>query len=293
MERKPRTIDWRCGARLALAGAALAGAALAAGCGGGDEDGGAGDAADAGPDGREADTPQAVRETTLQPTDADGSGNPDQLLGGAAEHDAGIIEGGEAAGGAGSADAFRTYRIPAGTRIGVTVDEAISTDVYRPGDAVVATVAQAVVDPAGTELIPAGAKLLGRITMVRGSQGVGEDPVIEMYFETLSALNAEWPVEGAVVRAPVALDPEADARRRLSRSRSGRDAEVPGEIAAGGEVEVELRAPVRVSPMVVPVDSLSRRDSVPGRDGVPGGPGMATAPFPRATGTAGAATVPA
>ena len=272
MEKRWRTVGWRGGACVGLMVAALA-----AGCSGGDEEG----AVNAGPDAGETDTLQTAAETNPSPTDTDDSGSPDQIPGASAELDAGLIQGGEAVEGATAADAFRTYLIPAGTRIRVAMDESVSTDAYRPGDAVVATVAATVADGAGSELIPRGAKLLGRVLAATGSQGVDEPPVIEIYFETLSALNAEWPVEGAVVSAPVTLNARAEMARRLSAGRARGPDEVPGEIRAGAIVEVELRAPVRVSTMVVAPDSLLP-DTVPVRDTLPGGGGLA-----------GAATAPA
>lgn len=249
--------------RWGLVCVALVGSALAASCSGGEEEG----STNAGQGGEETDSLQAGRQTAPPPTDTDAPGAPGELLG-VADPGAAGLQPGVMGDSAVLADALRAYLIPSGTRIRVTVDDEVSTEFYLPGDAVVATVSETVLNPAGGELIPAGAKLLGRILTARGSQGVGEDAVIEMYFETLSALNGEWPVEGAVVSAPVTLNQQAETRRRFSRDRAGGDDEVPGEIAAGVVVEVELRAPVRVIPMVVPADSL--RDSLPRPDTVTG-----------------------
>lgn len=166
-----------------------------------------------------------------------------------------------------------TRRVPAGTRIRVTVDDEISTDLYRSGDAVVATVVDEVTDPSGEVLIPRGVKLLGRILTSMGSPGVDEPPVLEIVFETLSALNGEWPVEGAVINVPVVEDSRAGIARRFQRSR-GRNREVPGVIAEGAVVVVELRAGVRVSAMAgpegFPWDTLPGWDTLPRVDTLPG-----------------------
>ena len=165
-----------------------------------------------------------------------------------------------------------TRRVPAGTRIRVTVDHELSTDLYRPGDAVVATVADSVTDPSGEVLIPRGVKLLGRILASEGSPAVDEPPVLEMAFETLSALNGEWPVEGAVINVPVVVDSRAGIARRLQRNRLS-DREVPGVIGEGAVVVVEFRAGFRVGavvgPEAFPEDSLPVRDTLPGA-GLPG-----------------------
>ena len=241
--------------------------ALLAGCGSGDEQ----DAAGATPDAEELESLPADPEATPPPTDEEDPGIPAGLVDTDAAVGTRATAGGlvGAAGPGDAADALEaslTRRIPAGTRISVTVDEEISTDLHRPGDAVIATVFEDVTDAAGTVLIPRGVKLLGRIEAVAGSEGVGEAPVLEMTFETLSAVNREWPVEGAVISAPVVLDPGSEIARRFSRGRSGSSAVVPGKIVAGAVVVIELRAPLRVGPMVAEADLFMPGDSVPGAD---------------------------
>ena len=240
-----------------------------------------------------------TREPPATPPDTErdgpGAADPRGGPGNPAGDAAGFQEGGVVLGGAqgtgatstGAPEEVPTRRVPAGTRIRVTVDDEISTDLYRSGDAVVATVADEVTDPSGEVLIPRGVKLLGRILTSMGSPGVDEPPVLEIAFETLSALNGEWPVEGAVINVPVVEDSRAGIARRFQRNR-GRNREVPGVIAEGAVVVVELRAGVRVGPMMGPEgfpwdtlpgwDTLPRPDTVPGRGtatgGGAGGPGF-------------------
>lgn len=176
-------------------------------------------------------------------------------------------------------------RIPAGTEVTVTSDFDISTDEYDVGDAVIATVVQEVVGQDGTVLIPPGVKLLGRVEAATGSGGVGELPVLELSFETLSAWSFERPIETLVTHTPVTIDPEADRARRQAR---GRDAMrvLPGRITAGSIIMLQLREAVFV-PRDAPMwllgdslgvegvrDSLMRVDTVPQVDTVPG-PGHA------------------
>ena len=151
-------------------------------------------------------------------------------------------------------------RIPGGTEITVTSDYDISTDVYDVGDPVIATVVQEVMDRDGTVLIPRGVKLLGRVEAATGSGGVGEPPVLEVSFETLSAWRFERPIETLVTHTPVTLDPEADRERRQA---TGRDAlrVLPGRITAGSIIMLQLREPVfvgdrRNTAMWLPGDSL-------------------------------------
>lgn len=170
-------------------------------------------------------------------------------------------------------------RIPGGTEVTVTSDFDISTDEYDVGDAVIATVVEEVVARDGTVLIPQGVKLLGRVEAATGSGGVGELPVLELSFETLSAWSFERPIETLVTHTPVTIDPEADRARRQA---GGRDAMrvLPGRITAGSIIMLQLREAVFV-PRDAPMwllwdslgvegvrDSLLRLDTVPGVDTV-------------------------
>ena len=164
-------------------------------------------------------------------------------------------------------------RVPAGTRVRLTTETDISTDVYEVGDPVIATLVQDVMDGTGEILIPQGTYFLGRVEASAGSGGSGEPPILEVAFETLSAWNYERPIESVVVDVAVTLDPEADQARRSAR---GRDAMmvVPGKIMAGSIIVVQLREPVFVpplDPLAFPLDSIGTQglpDTVPEVDTV-------------------------
>ncbi len=164
----------------------------------------------------------------------------------------------------------RLVRIPAGTRINVVADEDISTAEYRVGDPVVTTVIHDVRGPGGGRLLPQGVRLLGRVKASAGSGGPGERPVLEIAFETLSAYSYERPVEGAVVNAPVVVDPAAARARRSASGRVAAVTEVPGLIMAGTIIGVELRTPVHVPPFAAPAGPVRHGDgdSVPPGDSV-------------------------
>ena len=153
--------------------------------------------------------------------------------------------------------------IPAGTRISVLSDEDISTADYMVDDPVVATVWEDVMGVDGTVLIPAGTRMLGRVLASVGSGGAGEDPVLEIAFETLSSWTWERPVEGTVAEALVVLDPAGDFERRRAEGRRAAVTMVPGKIMAGSLIVVELRAPVLVPPALVLPDSVMQGDTLP------------------------------
>lgn len=143
---------------------------------------------------------------------------------------------------------LQPIRIPAGTRINASPGRDISTAEYRVDDPVIVAVTHDVLGPNGELLIPEGVRLLGRVRASMGSGGPGENPVLEIDFETLSADRYERPVEGVVVNRPVILDPVAARRRRSASGRLAARTMVPGLIMAGTIIVVELRAPVDVPP---------------------------------------------
>lgn len=153
--------------------------------------------------------------------------------------------------------------IPAGTRISVLSDEDISTADYMVDDPVVATVWEDVMGVDGAVLVPAGTRMLGRVLASVGSGGAGEDPVLEIAFETLSSWTWERPVEGTVAEALVVLDPAGDFERRRAEGRRAAVTMVPGKIMAGSLIVVELRAPVLVPPASVLPDSVMQGDTLP------------------------------
>lgn len=196
-----------------------------------------------------ADTGGAAAEPAMEA--APGPADADSLAGGAPEAPDSI------------AMAVPDVLIPAGTRISVLSDEDISTADHSVDDPVVATVWEDVMGVDGMVLIPAGTRMLGRVLASVGSGGAGEDPVLEIAFETLSSWTWERPVEGTVAEALVVLDPAGDFERRRAEGRRAAVTMVPGKIMAGSLIVVELRAPVLVPPALVLPDSVIRGDTVP------------------------------
>ena len=134
-------------------------------------------------------------------------------------------------------------RVPSGTIVAVAAAADVSTSSHAVGDPVVARVARDVVDPTGAVLLSAEVLLLGRVAASSSSASPDERPVLEIYFETLSAPGYEIPIEGEVVSHTLMLDPVLDRARRSAPAGSESVAEVPGFIPAGSPIVVEMRAP--------------------------------------------------
>lgn len=115
--------------------------------------------------------------------------------------------------------------LDAGTRLAVSSDLEISTEEMLPGDPVIATVSDDVYGADGSVVVPAGAKLLGRVTRSEESTGSEVDPVLEIAFETLSTEWWERPVQAAVVEV------EMESSRKDSDARTA--AKIGGAAAVG------------------------------------------------------------
>ena len=225
-----------------------------AGKGGGEEEGVSAPAGTVG-DGVELDVvppPSDTEEPGIEPPPeaAPGSADTDSLAGDVPEPSDSV------------ATAPPDVLIPAGTRISVISDEDISTADHSVDDPVVATVWEDVTGVDGRVLIPSGTRMLGRVLASVGSGGAGEDPVLEIAFETLSSWTWERPVEGTVAEALVVLDPAGDFERRRAGGRRAAVTMVPAKIMAGSLIIVELRAPVLVPQTFVLPDSVMPGDTV-------------------------------
>jgi len=94
-----------------------------------------------------------------------------------------------------------TLSVPAGTTFAIRLDETVSTDRNVPGDPFTATLADPIVGPDGTVLIPSGATVRGRVTAVDKSDRVGDMAVIKLAFESISFGGRSYPLQATVVEA--------------------------------------------------------------------------------------------
>jgi hypothetical protein len=108
-----------------------------------------------------------------------------------------------------------------GTTMALTLDQQLSTETNQANDVFFATLAQPVRGDAGEIVIPAGAKVRGRVTQVQKSGRVGETAVLNLAFEAVTFGGESYPLEASVVKA----NPE-----RVGRASTGENA---GKVAAG------------------------------------------------------------
>ena len=118
-----------------------------------------------------------------------------------------------------------TLTVPTGTQFAIRLEDELSTETNQPGDPFTAVLDDPIVSADGTVLIPAGAKVRGRVTAAEKSDRVGETAVIKVAFEAISFGGRSYPLQASVV--------EAKPERRTRTSTAQSAAKVAGAAAAG------------------------------------------------------------
>jgi hypothetical protein len=122
---------------------------------------------------------------------------------------------------------FVSSTVPMGTSLSLTLNETLSTEANRVGDAFTAVLQHAVTDANGNVIVPAGATIRGRLTQVEKSGHVGATGIIKLAFESVSFGGRSYPIDATVVRAnPV----------RQNRTTTGEQAAKVAAGAAAGAV---------------------------------------------------------
>ena len=114
-----------------------------------------------------------------------------------------------------------TQTVPTGTTFAISMNDQVSTQTSKAGDAFTATLRDPIVDAAGNVIVPAGATVRGRVTAVAPSGRVGQTAAIKLAFEAISFGGQSYPLQASVERADV------QQQGRTSRT------ETAGKIAAG------------------------------------------------------------
>jgi len=103
--------------------------------------------------------------------------------------------------------------LPTGVDLYVRLDQPVGTRESRVGDPFSATVRHAVYAQNGARVVPAGAKVYGRVTGLDDSDYPGEDARIRLDFNRLAFGGRSYPLEAVVTQTEVTTSQE---RRGLS-----------------------------------------------------------------------------
>ncbi|MDB4948538.1 MAG: hypothetical protein JWM27_1187, partial [Gemmatimonadetes bacterium] len=125
---------------------------------------------------------------------------------------------------------YVTRTAPAGTTFAVRINDELSTARMQAGDVFSATLAEAITDPDGNTVIPAGATVYGRVTSSTPSRRGGESAQLGVTFTSIEYGGERYSIGGSSVV-------EAPAVRRVGRQST---AETAGKVAGGAAVGAVL-----------------------------------------------------
>jgi hypothetical protein len=127
--------------------------------------------------------------------------------------------------------------LPGGTTIETRLDQELGTKTSKVGDSFSATVMNAVVAQNGATVVPAGAKIHGKVTGVDNSDRVGEAAAIKIDFEQLSMNGLNYPFHAKVTATN--LETRGESREEtLKKAGVGAAAgAVLGAVLSGGDLE--------------------------------------------------------
>jgi hypothetical protein len=127
--------------------------------------------------------------------------------------------------------------LPAGTTLTTQLDQTLSTKQNKVGDTFTATVSNAVVASNGATVIPAGAKVHGKVTGLDDSDRIGEPAAIRLQFERISFGGDSYPLNARVTSTNVQTSGQDSRDETLRKAGVGAAAgAVLGAIVGEGDI---------------------------------------------------------
>jgi hypothetical protein len=128
--------------------------------------------------------------------------------------------------------------LPSGTNLSVTLDQEIGTKSSKVGDTFTATVRDRVVATNGQTVVPAGAKVYGKVTGLDNSDRVGEAAAIKIDFERIEANGRSNPFYAKVTATNLETRGADTRDETLKKAGVGAAAgAVLGAILSGGDLD--------------------------------------------------------
>jgi hypothetical protein len=128
--------------------------------------------------------------------------------------------------------------LPTGVVLNVRLDEEIGTEVSKVGDEFTATVTNPVVAQNGETVVPAGAKVHGKVTGLDNSDRVGDAAVIKIDFDELTMNGEDHPFNAKVTATNLQTRGGDTTEETLKKAGVGAAAgAVFGAILSGGDLD--------------------------------------------------------
>ena len=91
--------------------------------------------------------------------------------------------------------------IPAGSQLTTTLDQTLGTSTSKVGDEFTATVARSLYASDGSVVVPAGAKIEGRVTARDDSDHPGDPALLRLAFDRIRFNGQSYPYSAAIVQS--------------------------------------------------------------------------------------------
>jgi hypothetical protein len=125
-----------------------------------------------------------------------------------------VESGGEIAASSSVVTPSNNRTLPAGATLSTTLDQTLGTKVSKAGDVFTATVSNTLYASDGSVVVPAGAKIEGRVTATDDSDNAAEPALIRLAFDRLRFSGQSYPFAATVVQSsPVQSSSQSSADR--------------------------------------------------------------------------------
>lgn len=143
----------------------------------------------------------------------------------------------ESAGEVAPAAAVSANSLPTGSVVTVTLDQPVGTKMSKVGDTFSATVVDAIVATNGQTVVPAGAKVYGKVTGLQDSDNVGQKAAIRLDFERINVNGVDRPFEANITATNLQMQKEETRDETLKKAGIGAAAgAVLGAVIGGGDI---------------------------------------------------------
>lgn len=127
--------------------------------------------------------------------------------------------------------------LPTGSVVNVTLDQQVGTKTSKVGDTFSATVVDPIVASNGQTVVPAGAKVYGKVTGLQDSNNAGQKAAIRLDFERINVNGVERPFEANITSTNLQTQGQDTRNETLKKAGIGAAAgAVLGAVIGGGDV---------------------------------------------------------
>lgn len=127
--------------------------------------------------------------------------------------------------------------IPAGAQITATLDQTLGTATSKAGDTFTATVAYSLIASDGSVVVPAGAKIDGRVTARDDSDHAGDPALLRLAFDRIRFNGQSYPFTAAIVQSSAVQTSESRGDRTRQIIIGGAVGAVLGGLISGGDLD--------------------------------------------------------